>query len=62
MVEYGLFNDEGCVERNFYDRDNAVLALTEYDPENELRISVVCPEHGDQEADYCEECESEKTE
>lgn len=62
MTEYGLFNDEGCVESQIYSLDEANERLGEYDEEDDLYISEVCPHHPGQEADFCEDCEEEDEE
>lgn len=55
MIEYGLFNDEGCVEAQFYSKEKAQEALAAYDPEDGLHVAEVCPEHEGEERDSCEE-------
>ena len=58
MSEYGLFNDEGCVENGFRDPAAAArAALERYSDEDELTVSALCDQHPEQSADYCEECE-----
>lgn len=58
MTEFGLFNDEGCVEAGFFSKQEAELARTErYSPEDELDVLKMCPEHDLQPAAFCEECE-----
>lgn len=57
MIEFGLFNDEGCVERQFYTRRDAEEARdTRYEPEDELTVHELCPDHEEQPKISCEEC------
>jgi hypothetical protein len=64
MTEYGIFNDEGCIERGFWTEDEAGVALADYyaDGEENLSIEALCGEHDEQPADSCEECFSEDDE
>lgn len=59
MPEFGLFNDEGCVEAQLYSIAKAQRALAAYSSEDDLHIAEVCPEHEGHERDFCEECEDE---
>jgi hypothetical protein len=56
--EYGIFNDEGCIERQFWTEEEAGLALADLyaSGESGLTIHVLCPDHEEQPRDYCEEC------
>jgi hypothetical protein len=56
MDEYGLFNDEGCVEAGIWSMSEAQQRLADYNPGDDLHISIICPEHSEQEKDTCEEC------
>lgn len=61
-AEYGLFNDEGLVERGHYSKAAAQAAIDDdYDPEDELTVQELCPEHEDEEQarDTCEWCFAE---
>jgi hypothetical protein len=63
MTEYGLFNDEGMVEGQFYSVQEAEAAIANrYDPEDELSIEEVCEEHPEHAKCGCEECEAEEME
>lgn len=42
MTEYGLFSDEGCVERDSWSQEEALERLNEYSPEDELHVGIVC--------------------
>lgn len=53
MTEFGLFNDEGCVEAGFYSEAEARAAI---DDEDELTAREICPEHEEQARDTCEDC------
>lgn len=58
MIEYGLFNDEGLVEGQFYSKEAAGSAIKDrYSDEDELEIYEVCPDHAEQPRYACEECE-----
>lgn len=59
MDEYGLFNDEGCVERGLWSQEQAHQALQAYSLEDELTVHRLCSEHEEQPADTCEECAGE---
>jgi hypothetical protein len=54
--EYGLFSNEGIVEGGFYSPEEAIQAREQrYDPEDDLEVEEVCPEHPDQPRLGCEE-------
>ena len=60
MIEYGIFNDEGCLERQFYTFDAArSAAVTRYGGEDEVTVEALCHDHADDEqpANGCELCE-----
>lgn len=63
MIEYGIFNNEGMVEGQFYSLAEANKALhTYYDlDDDELFVSEICSEHEEQEKDNCEECAEDLT-
>lgn len=44
MKEYGLFSDEGCVERGFWSMGEAVDESSRYSPEDALHVGEVCDE------------------
>jgi len=55
--EFGIFNDEGCVEGGFYSRDEAEAARTvRYAEDDDCHVSRCCPEHPEEEAETCENC------
>jgi hypothetical protein len=58
-TEYGLFNDEGCVERGLWSRAEAERELARYSDEDELTAKALCEVHDEQAADDCEECFAE---
>lgn len=61
MDEYGLFNDEGCVERGFWSLEEAWAAEKDrYSPEDDLSAFALCRTHGDHAAVDCEECFGEE--
>jgi hypothetical protein len=58
--EYGVFNDEGCLERGFYTEAAARAALERrYADEPGGYAAPLCPEHDEQPNDRCEECQHE---
>jgi hypothetical protein len=60
MAEYGIFNDEGCVERGFYDEDKAQTTKDgSYSDEPGVYVAEMCPDHDEQPLDFCEDCEAE---
>jgi hypothetical protein len=59
VTEYGLFNDEGCVERGFWSEREASAAIGDrYHPDDELMVESLCSDHADDEqpANGCELC------
>lgn len=59
-TEWGLFNDEGCLEAGFWSKAEAVAAIGEhYSAEDELTAREVCPDHEEQARDSCEECDDD---
>jgi hypothetical protein len=57
VIEYGLFNDEGCMEAGFWSMEAANAAIIDrYDSEDELTAREVCPDHEEQPRDTCDEC------
>ena len=58
--EYGIFNDEGCLEAYFYSKDEAKIASLKYidQGENDIHVSKICPDHEEQEDSHCEICYS----
>jgi hypothetical protein len=62
--EWGVFNDEGCIEAQFYD---ALAADEAAQQERELgdphaRAAEICPDHEQQPKDGCEVCWAEDDE
>lgn len=63
MIEYGIFNSEGCVEAQFYSRKAANLAIVEdYEDDSDMTVEEVCTDHELQPANACEECLAEDDE
>ena len=59
MPEYGVFNDEGCIEAGLASPEAATEAAAGYVAEGEwegTHGAAICPDHDEQEADTCEEC------
>lgn len=61
-TEYGVFNDEGCVERQLWTLEAASRAAAAYDEDDEVRVEALCPEHDEEPAAFCEECHAEDEE
>lgn len=61
MTEYGIFNDEGCVERGYWSEKAAQAAADGYDPDDEVYADALCSEH-EQPYDFCDECVGEDEE
>jgi hypothetical protein len=55
MTEWGLFSDEGCVERGIWSREEAEAALLRYDPDDELVALPMCELH-EEPAASCPSC------
>lgn len=59
-TEYGVFADEGCLERQFASYNAADLAAADYRAHGspDAFASELCPDHEDEEQprDGCEEC------
>lgn len=63
MTEFGLFNDEGLVEGEFYTYKEAHNILTtQYTEEDDLVICEICPDHRTQPKCACELCDSDHDE
>ena len=58
MTEWGVFNSEGCLVRQIWDRDEAVAVLNGplYAEEPGAYVDEICSEHDEEPATYCEEC------
>lgn len=62
-TEYGIFNDEGVIARDFYSEEEArAFAAKEFAEEEGLQISALCHEHPEHAAETCEECNAEEPE
>lgn len=66
MTEYGLFNDEGCLEAQMYSPEEAEARRQEYIAEGEhpddVTAKEICPDHEGQPKDSCEECFADEPE
>ena len=57
MDEYGIFNDEGMIEGDFYSKEEAEAAVAaRYTADDEVHVARCCPEHSEQERENCEDC------
>lgn len=58
--EFGIFSDEGCVERGFFGREDAEAAVAErYSADDGVHVAECCHDHPDHERFSCEECNAE---
>lgn len=58
-TEYGIFNDEGCVESGFFSVEEAQkVARTDYHGAD-VEVHAVCPDHPEERATNCEECDEQ---
>lgn len=64
-TEFGIFNDEGCLERDLWSRESADEAMKspDYEEEQDLRVEEMCHNRQhEQPKDGCEDCETEEAE
>jgi hypothetical protein len=61
MAEWGVFNDEGCVERGLWSAKEAGLAATLHRVAGDeyAEAKEMCPDHEEQPKGACEECFSD---
>lgn len=69
MPEFGVFNDEGCIESGFITLEAAEARAQEYrenyernsdeDGDPDAVAKELCPDHEEQAKDDCEECFAE---
>ncbi len=65
MDDYGIFNSEGLIEAGFYgsipaeDRRQELIVEEDEHPED-IWVSKICPEHEEEEADYCPMCNKDE--
>ena len=60
MREWGLFNEEGCIEASFFTLTEALATAEKcYAQEDDLHIAETCPDHAEQEKEFCELCDEE---
>lgn len=60
MKEFGIFNDEGCIEDGFYSREEAEAAvINNYPDEDGVEVAPICEEHEEQDANHCMICNEE---
>lgn len=63
-TEHGVFNDEGCIERDFWTSDAAerAVAVLRAEGDEHAYSAAMCTEHEEQPAGHCEECDAEDDE
>lgn len=61
MPEYGVFNDEGCIDSQYvtFEQADAVAADFRRQGDESAKASEICPDHEEQPAASCEECFAE---
>jgi hypothetical protein len=58
--QFGIFNDEGKVEGDFYSFESAAAAVSErYTDEDEVHVAECCHDHPEHEREACEECNAD---
>jgi len=58
-MEYGIFNDEGCIVCGYWSRAEAEAAVAkDYTAEDEVHVAAICPDHEEQEHKNCEVCDA----
>ena len=60
-TEWGIFNDEGCIEASMWSEKEAQTELAKYyiDGERGLTVSEICPDHEEQMQGACDICDTE---
>lgn len=61
-MEYGIFNDEGKIEGDYYSREEAEAACARYPEEEGAVVQECCPEHPEHARESCEECNADAEE
>lgn len=63
MSEFGIFNEEGLLEGDFYSTAEAERAIEErYADEDGAYAAMICRDHPEHEAMNCELCNAEEDE
>jgi hypothetical protein len=58
--EFGIWADDGQLERGFYSREEAEAALVKrYSPEDEAHVGECCHDHPSQEHETCKLCNAD---
>lgn len=61
MTEYGIFNDEGCIDSGLFSKDAAEARAQSWRTMGEACVVyALCPDHEEQPAHCCEECYGEE--
>lgn len=58
--EWGIFNDEGLIESDFYSEQAAKDAMhdnPEYDDDPNIYVCLLCPDHAEYPIIACEACD-----
>lgn len=63
LTEYGLFNDEGCLDAQMYSAEEAERRRQKYidggEHPDDVVVKEMCPDHEGEAKDDCEECFTE---
>lgn len=62
MSEYGIFAEDGQLERGFFSMEEAEKALARrYSPADEAHVGECCHDHPEHERSTCEQCDEDET-
>ena len=62
-TEFGIFNEEGCIEGGMFSRPEAEARIAAMGEEAEgCHVAECCIEHPEEEREHCRECMAEETE
>lgn len=62
-MEFGIFNEEGCIEGGMFSRREAEARLVAMGEEAEgCHVAECCGEHPEREREFCEKCGVEESE
>jgi len=62
-TEFGIFSDEGKIVGGFFNREEAeAFEHANYSAEDETHVAECCHDHAENEAESCEDCNSNEDE
>lgn len=59
-MEFGIFNDDGCIEAGFATATEAEEAVELNYRGEDVEVLEMCPDHDGQPYDHCAECATEE--